>query len=266
MLSIGEFAKQGGVSARMLRHYDALGLLRPAHVGENGYRLYDEMQLPVLAQIETLKGYGFALAEIGGLLTLPRETLAQRIHIRRLAAFRELGELRRRIRRMEEDVIRMEGTGMQNEKYHVIIMELPEQRVFGIRRTIRVDETHALFEELHREMEARGLRRVGATQQAYHGYEFSYESMDVEAQAAVAPETEGEGVSTIPAGTFAAVTHVGPYEELRYAYDAISTWIGAHQEYEVCGPALERYLKDEASVDSPEELETGVLFPVRLRK
>ena len=39
-------------------------------------------------------------------------------------------------------------------------------------------------------------------------------------------------------------------------------WVAHHPEYKVCGPAIERYIKDEAMVHDPEELETGVLFPV----
>ena len=51
--------------------------------------------------------------------------------------------------------------------------------------------------------------------------------------------------------------------EIRYAYDALTAWLAQNPDYQVCGPAIERYLKDERSVSSPEELETGVLFPVR---
>ena len=59
MYTIGEFSNLAHVSARSLRYYDAMGLLRPAHMGENGYRYYTGGQLPALAKIETLKSYGF---------------------------------------------------------------------------------------------------------------------------------------------------------------------------------------------------------------
>ena len=45
MLTIGEFSRLGRISARMLRYYDAIGLLRPEYVAENGYRFYDQRQL-----------------------------------------------------------------------------------------------------------------------------------------------------------------------------------------------------------------------------
>ena len=260
MYTIGEFSNLAHVSARSLRYYDAMGLLRPAHMGENGYRYYTGGQLPALAKIETLKSYGFTLAEVKELLLLPETELAHRIHVRRISAYAQLNEMRRVIRRMEAAIVQMEGTSMANDTYHVILMQAPAQKVFSVRRTIQIGEMHDLFAELRAQMKRAGVRRTGPTQARYHGEEFSYEHMDVEAQAAV--DADGPNVSVIPAGTFAAVTHTGPYENIKYAYDALCGWVAHHPEYKVCGPAIERYIKDEAMVHDSEELETGVLFPV----
>ena len=69
MLSIGEFARVAGVSARMLRHYDHLGLLRPQHVDPySGYRLYSTVQLDRANQLVALKDLGFTLEQVGQLL------------------------------------------------------------------------------------------------------------------------------------------------------------------------------------------------------
>ena len=106
--------------------------------------------------------------------------------------------MRRSIRRMEEDVIRIGGT------YHGALScrpyGLPEYRVFSLRRTIDVSQTHELFRELKEEMKRRNIPRSGFTQQMYHGSEFSYESMDVEAQAQV--NVDGAGIRVIPAGRY----------------------------------------------------------------
>lgn len=261
MLTIGGFSKTGSISRRMLRHYDDIGLLRPAYIAENGYRYYDEAQLTVLAQIEQLKRYGFTLAQVMELLPLSQDELAQRIHEKRLAAHRQLCELKKTLRAMEEHIVKMEGTGMMQEKYHIIVMDAPAQTVFALRRTINVSETHRLFQDLKEEMKKRGLKRSGVTQLIYMGDEFSYEAMDVEAQIEVTGS--GEGVKTIPAQAYAATTHIGPYEAVHYAYEALQSWFSDHPEYEATGGGIERYIKDEEDVSSPEELETGVLFPVR---
>ena len=102
MLTIGEFSRLGRISARMLRYYDAIGLLRPEYVAENGYRFYDQRQLADLQRIRRLNDYGFPLSQISELLTLPEAQLAQRIHRRRMDAYGELNRQRALLRQMEE--------------------------------------------------------------------------------------------------------------------------------------------------------------------
>ncbi|SFH81936.1 DNA-binding transcriptional regulator, MerR family [Amycolatopsis regifaucium] len=95
MFSIGDFAKHGRVSVRMLRHYDAIGLLRPAHVDPfSGYRSYTGEQLARLNRVIALKDLGFTLTQV-------QEILDTRIGVDELRGM--LGTvdrlLRRRLRR-----------------------------------------------------------------------------------------------------------------------------------------------------------------------
>jgi DNA-binding transcriptional MerR regulator len=69
MFSIGEFARLGGVSVRTLRHYDEIGLLRPATVDpDTGYRGYSATQLGQINRIIALKELGLSLAQVRRLL------------------------------------------------------------------------------------------------------------------------------------------------------------------------------------------------------
>src|SRR5271166_396140 len=69
MFSLGEFARHGRVSVRMLRHYDAAGLLRPARVDPaSGYRFYAASQLARLNRIIALKDLGFTLEQVRAML------------------------------------------------------------------------------------------------------------------------------------------------------------------------------------------------------
>lgn len=87
MLNIGEFARFAGVSVRMLRHYDSLGLLVPTSVDPtSSYRRYAESLIPRAHQLVALKELGFSLDEVGTLLA---DTLSA-------GQFRELLEERRR--------------------------------------------------------------------------------------------------------------------------------------------------------------------------
>jgi DNA-binding transcriptional MerR regulator/effector-binding domain-containing protein len=65
MFSIGEFARLGGVSVRTLRHYDEIGLLRPATVDpDTGYRGYSAAQLGQINRIIALKELGLSLTQV----------------------------------------------------------------------------------------------------------------------------------------------------------------------------------------------------------
>lgn len=66
----GEFAKMAGISARMLRHYDEKGLLKPSEYTESGYRLYTDQDLFVLQRIVALRYLNFSLPQIQSVLQL----------------------------------------------------------------------------------------------------------------------------------------------------------------------------------------------------
>jgi DNA-binding transcriptional MerR regulator len=67
-LSIGQFSKRSGVSARALRIYEEVGLLQSHARGENGYRYYRAEQLSIVMRIKHFKNLGFSLAEVKSLL------------------------------------------------------------------------------------------------------------------------------------------------------------------------------------------------------
>jgi len=95
MFTIGDFAAFGQVSPRMLRHYDALGLLRPAVVDPaTGYRYYSADQLSRLNRIVALKDLGFSLQQV------------QEIVDAKLGADELRGMLRLRRAQLEADLAR----------------------------------------------------------------------------------------------------------------------------------------------------------------
>lgn len=88
--SISEVAKLSKVSSRTLRHYDALGLLRPAYTGRNGYRFYQQEQLLRLQRILLLRELGLGLDTVAEVLNgQVDERDALRVHRKWLVAERE---------------------------------------------------------------------------------------------------------------------------------------------------------------------------------
>lgn len=71
MRTVRQVAKAAGVSVRTLHHYDAIGLLKPAEIGTNGYRYYGKAELLRLQQILFYRELGLPLVEIGAILDDP---------------------------------------------------------------------------------------------------------------------------------------------------------------------------------------------------
>jgi MerR family copper efflux transcriptional regulator len=96
MLNIGEAAQASGVSAKMIRHYEAIGLLPAARRTAAGYRVYDEQDIRVLQFIHRGRALGFSLENIAGLLALWQDKGRASADVRRLAE-QHIAELDRKI-------------------------------------------------------------------------------------------------------------------------------------------------------------------------
>jgi MerR family copper efflux transcriptional regulator len=95
-LNIGGAAAAVGVSAKMIRHYEAIGLLPAAGRTAAGYRLYGERELHLLRFIRRARELGFSTAEIGALLALWNDRRRASADVKRLAA-RHIERLEARI-------------------------------------------------------------------------------------------------------------------------------------------------------------------------
>src|SRR4051812_9372146 len=113
---IAEVARMSGVTARTLRHYDAIGLLCPERVGSNGYRYYEQEQLLRLQQILLLRELGLDLATIARVVDGEHDKLAAlRRHHRTLLA--ECGRLERLVHTVAASITHLErGTAMPSEE------------------------------------------------------------------------------------------------------------------------------------------------------
>lgn len=102
-MTIGQAAKASHVSAKMIRHYESIGLLAKAERTQAGYRLYDEADVHTLRFIQRARSLGFPLETIKTLLALWRNRRRSSAQVKDLAT-RHVTELERKIAEMQSMV------------------------------------------------------------------------------------------------------------------------------------------------------------------
>lgn len=99
-LNIGDAARVSGVTAKMIRHYESIGLVKEPRRTEAGYRLYSEPDVRVLQFIHRGRALGFSLDQIRDLLALWEDKHRASADVRALAQS-HIAELNRKIAEME---------------------------------------------------------------------------------------------------------------------------------------------------------------------
>lgn len=100
-MNIGQASKTSGVSQRMIRHYEAIGLIPKAARRDSGYRDYDERDVHTLKFIARSRDLGFPIEEIGKLLALWQDRGRASAEVKSLALAR-IEELKRKERELHE--------------------------------------------------------------------------------------------------------------------------------------------------------------------
>ncbi|MEW1588317.1 MerR family transcriptional regulator [Micromonospora vinacea] len=264
MFTIGDFARLGRVSVRMLRHYDSIGLLRPASVDPHtGYRFYRADQLRRLNRVIALKELGLTLeqvraivddavdvAELRGMLRLRRSQLAEQL----AADTARLTAVEARLRMIESEGRMTAQDVVLKEIASVRVVELtavaPSYQGEDIGPVIQ-----PLYPELFRRLDA---ARITPTGPAIAWYEPA-PGDDGDAVVVHAAVTVGVGANVasdvavvdLPALRNAAtIIHHGAMDDVEPSMQALARWI-EENGYRTDGFAREVYL--EYCQDAPEK-------------
>ncbi|HWI62616.1 MAG TPA: MerR family transcriptional regulator [Symbiobacteriaceae bacterium] len=262
MYTVGQLARICFVSTKTLRHYDTIGLLRPAAVGpDNQYRYYTREQIPVLRRIIYLREIGLGLEVIrevmrSGALADPVR-LAGILSERAQGLRGEISAQQQVLERLQTAVADLQSTGgvPVMTEIAVTIKELPSINAVGVRRRVSTREHPSLFEAVYTKLA--GRKPAGPCMTLYHDPEFDPECSDTE----VLVPVESGAEQTLPAVKAATCIHVGPYDQVGATYGAIFDWVTG-RGYKFAGPPREVYLVTPADVKSPAEYVTEIQIPI----
>jgi DNA-binding transcriptional MerR regulator len=117
--TVKQVAAMSGVSVRTLHFYDEAGLLKPAYLGANGYRFYDEPQLLRLQQILFYRELGFELKQIKRILGRRDFEIVSALHSHRKVLERNFTRTRTLIETIDKTIKHLKGKKMKSEEMFV---------------------------------------------------------------------------------------------------------------------------------------------------
>lgn len=102
-MNIGEAAKISGVNAKLIRHYEDIGLIPKASRSDSGYRMYAEADVHVLAFVRRARDLGFSMKEIKKLLGLWKNKSRVSSEVKNLS-LKHIAEMEDKIKQLQEMV------------------------------------------------------------------------------------------------------------------------------------------------------------------
>lgn len=266
MLKIGDFSKLSRVSIRMLRHYDDMGLLKPAEIDAfTGYRYYREDQLFVIGRITALKDMGFALADIVRILDIYDDK--EKLDAFFLAREAELAEASRQTQYKLTllDTARKRLRKEDNMRFDVTVKTIPERYAATVQMVIPRYENEGMAWQMLGECKKPLIPADPCLAAAvFLDKEYKEENVEVLIWMTVNgsyEDTEHVRFKTLPAVRVASCIIKGSYDQMGDATASVVSWINANG-YTLAGPMFNIYHVGPAQTQNPDEFVTEVCFPI----
>jgi DNA-binding transcriptional MerR regulator len=250
MFSIGAFAQLGRVSVRMLRHYDAIGLLPPAVTDPaSGYRFYEADQLRRLNRIIALKDLGFTLDQVGAIIDdrLGVDELRGMLRLRRAQLEAQLQADALRLAGVAGRLRMIESEGRMHSE-DVVLKRIPAVRVAELTAVAASYEgadispvIQPLYRDLMHRLEAARVELTGPAVAYYEpAPEVSEDAVTVHAAVEVkaAPGADVSIVDLPAIEKAATIVHRGSMDEADRSMQVLAEWIDTHG-YRMLGYARE---------------------------
>ncbi len=272
MFKIGDFSKLTMITIRMLRHYDEIGLLTPAHIDRfTGYRYYTADQLFTANRIQALKNMGFGLSAIKLMLDniSDSESLLPYLRVQEQQLAESAQKLQTQMHLIQTAIERL---GKENSAmtYQATTKTFPTMNMMTLRRIIpSYNREDLLWEQLCSEAAKHGMNIQCSSPRfscaVFYDEGFKEHDVDVEIRIAVNgtyPDTEFLRFKTIPPVTAATVIVNGSYEQLPEACAAVGKWMDDNG-YELDGPMFTVYHVNPSDDPNPDNWVTEVCYPIK---
>jgi DNA-binding transcriptional MerR regulator len=274
LFRIGEFSQIARVSARLLRYYDSIGLLRPQRIDpDTGYRYYSAGQLQQLNRILALKELGLSLdqvarmldervsaAEIRGMLALKKAELEQ-----------SLAEEAARLRHIESRLVQIEEQGSLGD-YDVVLKSASALPILSTRAVYpNFDDAIAALRDVARAVRTQIAAAARENIIVVAHCDFDDENLDLEigvtlTRAVNKPVRLPSGgqlvLAELPASsTLATIVRSGPLYQSHLAFGKLGVWMEANG-YQIVGPCREVFLDMPFETSSQKDPAVEIQFPV----
>ena len=281
MLKIGEFAWLGQVTVEMLRHYDRLGLLKPAYLDPlTDYRYYALDQLPRLNRILALKDLGLSLEDVARLLdnNIEADAIRHILQTQQAELARQVQASRQRLARVEARLKQIEQEGKMPE-HEVLLKTVEAQWIASVRQTLSSWEQEifgptlsGMFAQVADYIDRQDVKPVGPGVALFHADPLLQPNSqcgepDIETALPIAGPVSDSDLITIrqmPETQVAYAVHHGSFAGLFAAKQAVVAWAEANG-YQHVGPFREVYLHfnddRQENQDSPHHI-TEIQLPV----
>ena len=241
---ISEFARLGQVSVRMLRHYDAIGLLVPDRLESgNAYRSYSPDQLPALNRIVALKELGFDLSQVAVLLRsdLDIADLRAMLRLRQTELEGQARTVTARLAAVGSRLQMIEKEKFVPEDY--VLKTVPSVRLAALTATVDPDSLSAHVEPMFITVGEVLQHERGALETPIATYAEVEDGMAVVVgYAHSGPVPACLEIVDLPAAPAVCGVHLGPMATVQASWQALHRWV-VDNGHSFAGPCRELYVR-----------------------
>jgi DNA-binding transcriptional MerR regulator len=265
LLMIGEFSRMTHLSVKALRHYDDVGLLKPAGVDPgSGYRLYSVAQIPAAQVIRRFRDLDMPIDQIKEVLVTEDPNTRDKVILQ------HLGNMQAKLDQTQSTIASLRALLEGGASGRVEHRQIPSSTALAIRARVGWDDAEGwlgtVFEALHAALERYGLTRSGPDGALYSDAFFEAHDGEV---VAFTPTSTAAGVDDrtliahVPGGLYVVMMHEGPFAGIDTTYGAAGSYV-TEQAIAAPGPIRENYVVSGFETDDPAALRTEVCWPIQV--